>query len=174
MMDDSKDKKDNGEGQKANKQNGDTGKTPKRVLSHSTAAALTAKLLRAPTMAKGRGADLSIASSASVPDLTSAVGRRTRDALLREVQHNMSGDPGDDALGPISRLIPTITNTHIRYSRIYKKTSQDGNLVLFLPKRDLTIHDHGVDPLMGVALIHDSVIKNSGLKAYLQVILVFR
>ena len=62
-----------------------------------------------------------------------------------------------------------------RYSKIYKKTSPDGNLILFLPKRDLTINDKGVvDHLMGVALVHNSVIRDRSVNVYVQVLLVFR
>lgn len=68
----------------------------------------------------------------------------------------------------------TATST-IRYSRIFKKTSLDGNLTLFLPQRDLTITESGVEPLIGVAMVHDSIIAQSAsLKVYLQIILVFR
>merc|ERR1712038_978703 len=61
-----------------------------------------------------------------------------------------------------------------RYNRIFKKTSQDGNLVLFLPQRELAVTDEGVEPLMGVALIHDSIIKKKDLKVFLQIVLIFR
>lgn len=63
----------------------------------------------------------------------------------------------------------------IRYSRIFKKSSQDGNLVLFLPQRELMITETKVEPLMGVALIHENVIQNSpSTRVFLQVVLIFR
>ncbi len=63
----------------------------------------------------------------------------------------------------------------VRYNRIFKKTSQDGNFVLFLPQRELVITEKKVEPLMGVALVHQSVVKdNPNYKVYLQVVLMFR
>ena len=47
----------------------------------------------------------------------------------------------------------------MRYSRIFKKTSVDGNLVLFVPQREIMISESRVEPLMGVALVHEDVIK---------------
>ena len=42
----------------------------------------------------------------------------------------------------------------VKYSRIFKKVSPDGNLVLFLPQREIMVTETKVEPLMGVALIH--------------------
>lgn len=66
------------------------------------------------------------------------------------------------------------TNGGMRYSRIFKKVSQDGNLVLFLPQRELMVTETRVEALMGVALIHENVMKTKDIKVYLQVVLVFR
>ena len=57
---------------------------------------------------------------------------------------------------------------------IFYISLQDGNLVLFLPQRELAVTDEGVEPLMGVALIHDSIIKKKDLKVFLQIVLIFR
>lgn len=65
-------------------------------------------------------------------------------------------------------------STKIRYSRIFKKVSADGNLVLFLPQRELAVSETRVESLMGVALIHENVMKVEGIKVYLQVVLIFR
>lgn len=62
----------------------------------------------------------------------------------------------------------------IRYSRIFKKVSSDGNLVLFLPQRELAVSENRVESLMGVALIHENVMKITDIKVYLQVVLIFR
>ncbi len=62
----------------------------------------------------------------------------------------------------------------IRYSRIFKKVSQDGNLVLFLPQRELMVSENRVEALMGVALIHENVVKIKDMRVYLQVVLYFR
>ena len=56
-----------------------------------------------------------------------------------------------------------------RYSPI-----KDGNLVLFLPQRELMVSEDGVEPLMGVALIHERVVKQRDMKAFLQIVLIFR
>ena len=67
------------------------------------------------------------------------------------------------------------TTKAVRYNRIFKKTSQDGNFVLFLPQRELVISEKRVEPLMGVALVHQSVIHDNPLfKVFLQVVLMFR
>jgi hypothetical protein len=42
----------------------------------------------------------------------------------------------------------------VKYSRIFKKVSPDGNMVLFLPQREIMVTETKVEPLMGVALIH--------------------
>ena len=62
----------------------------------------------------------------------------------------------------------------VKYSRIFKKVSPDGNLVLFLPQREIMVTETKVEPLMGVALIHQSVMKTQNIKVYLQVVLTFR
>jgi hypothetical protein len=64
--------------------------------------------------------------------------------------------------------------SNTRYSRIFKKVSQDGNLVLFLPQRELMVTENRVEALMGVALIHENVMKVKDINVYLQVILIFR
>ena len=46
--------------------------------------------------------------------------------------------------------------------------------MLFLPQRELMVNDEGVEPLMGVALIHESIIKKAELKVFLQIVLIFR
>ena len=51
---------------------------------------------------------------------------------------------------------------------------QDGNLILFLPQRELTVNEDGVEPLMGVALIHESILKKTEIKVFLQIVLIFR
>ena len=51
--------------------------------------------------------------------------------------------------------------------------SFDGNLVLFLPQRELGMSENKVESLMGVALIHENVMQD-GMKVFLQVILNFR
>ena len=66
------------------------------------------------------------------------------------------------------------TMNKIRYSRIFKKVSSDGNLVLFLPQRELAVSEDKVESLMGVALIHENVMQVKGIKVFLQVVLVFR
>ena len=48
---------------------------------------------------------------------------------------------------------------------------------MFLPQREIAISEHKVESLMGVALVHESVIRSSGErsnKVFLQVVLVFR
>ena len=45
---------------------------------------------------------------------------------------------------------------------------------MFLPQRELTVTEEGVEPLMGVALIHESIEKNTELKVFLQIVLIFR
>ena len=45
---------------------------------------------------------------------------------------------------------------------------------MFLPQRELTVTEDGVEPLMGVALIHESIEKNTELKVFLQIVLIFR
>ena len=62
----------------------------------------------------------------------------------------------------------------VKYSRIFKKVSPDGNMVLFLPQREIMVTETKVEPLMGVALIHSSVIKTANVKVFLQVVLTFR
>ena len=62
----------------------------------------------------------------------------------------------------------------VRYNRIFKKVSSDGNLVLFLPQRELAVSENNVESLMGVALIHENVMKVADIKVFLQVVLVFR
>ena len=62
----------------------------------------------------------------------------------------------------------------VKYSRIFKKVSPDGNLVLFLPQREIMVTETKVEPLMGVALIHQSVMKTQNIKVFLQVVLTFR
>ena len=57
---------------------------------------------------------------------------------------------------------------------IFYRYFQDGNLVLFLPQRELTVNEDGVEPLMGVALIHENVLKLTDVKVYLQILLIFR
>ena len=52
--------------------------------------------------------------------------------------------------------------------------SFDGNLVLFLPQRELAMTENKVESLMGVALIHENVMQASDMKVFLQVILNFR
>lgn len=42
----------------------------------------------------------------------------------------------------------------VKYSRIFKKVSPDGNMILFLPQREIMVTETKVEPLMGVALIH--------------------
>ena len=109
-------------------------------------------------------------SSASVPDLSSLSGKRARDLVLNDFQLNKKL-PNSGGRTQKNGM----THSLIRYSKIYKKTSPDGNLVLFLPKRDLTIHESGtVDHLMGVALIHDNIISDKSLNVYVQILLVFR
>ena len=109
-------------------------------------------------------------SSASVPDLTSVTGRRARDIVLSDFKFT-GGTKSTTVAGRPTKH----SHSLIRYSKIYKKTSPDGSLVLFLPKRDLTIHESGsVDHLMGVALIHDNIINDKSLNVYVQVLLVFR
>ncbi len=61
-----------------------------------------------------------------------------------------------------------------RYNRIFKKSSQDGNLVLFLPHRELMVTETRVEPLIGVALVHESLLQTKAVKVYLQVVLMFR
>ena len=48
--------------------------------------------------------------------------------------------------------------------------SFDGNLVLFLPQRELGMSENKVESLMGVALIHENVMQVNGMKVFLQVI----
>ena len=109
-------------------------------------------------------------SSASVPDLTSVTGRRARDIVLSDFKFT-GGTKSTTVAGRPTKH----SHSLIRYSKIYKKTSPDGSLVLFLPKRDLTIHESGsVDHLMGVAMIHDNIINDKSLNVYVQVLLVFR
>ena len=55
----------------------------------------------------------------------------------------------------------------VRYNRIFKKVSSDGNLVLFLPQRELAVSEKNVESLMGVALIHENVMKVVGIKVFL-------
>ena len=62
----------------------------------------------------------------------------------------------------------------VRYSRIFKKVSSDGNLVLFLPQRELSVTEDKVEALMGVALIHENVMRVKAIKVFLQVVLIFR
>ena len=62
----------------------------------------------------------------------------------------------------------------VRYNRIFKKVSQDGNLVLFLPQRELVVTENGVESLMGIALIHENVMKLKDMKVYLHIVLIFR
>lgn len=70
---------------------------------------------------------------------------------------------------------PNVPNQALRYNRIFKKSSQDGNLILFLPQRELIITESKVEPLMGVALIHENVIQSaSHNRVFLQVVLIFR
>ena len=110
-------------------------------------------------------------SSASVPDLTSVTGRRARDIVLSDFKFTGGETKSTTVAGRPTKH----SHSLIRYSKIYKKTSPDGSLVLFLPKRDLTIHESGsVDHLMGVALIHDNIINDKSLNVYVQVLLVFR
>ena len=54
------------------------------------------------------------------------------------------------------------------------QVSPDGNMVLFLPQREIMVTETKVEPLMGVALIHQSVMKNTNVKVFLQVVLTFR
>ena len=62
----------------------------------------------------------------------------------------------------------------VRYNRIFKKVSSDGNLVLFLPQRELSVSETNVESLMGVALIHENIMRVPDIKVFLQVVLVFR
>lgn len=62
----------------------------------------------------------------------------------------------------------------VRYNRIFKKVSSDGNLVLFLPQRELSVSESNVESLMGVALIHENIMRVPDIKVFLQVVLVFR
>ena len=66
------------------------------------------------------------------------------------------------------------TQMTVRYNRIFKKVSQDNQLVLFLPQRELTVSENGVESLMGIALIHENIMKEPTLKVYLHIVLVFR
>jgi hypothetical protein len=54
------------------------------------------------------------------------------------------------------------------------QVSPDGNMVLFLPQREIMVTETKVEPLMGVALIHQSVMKTTSVKVFLQVVLTFR
>jgi len=62
----------------------------------------------------------------------------------------------------------------VRYNRIFKKVSSDGNLVLFLPQRELSVSESNVESLMGVALIHENIMRVPDIKVFLQVVLIFR
>jgi len=73
----------------------------------------------------------------------------------------------------MSAAAEKVAKSHIRYSRIFKKSSQDGNLVLFLPQRELKITEKTVEPLMGVAMVHENAV-SKGLRAFVQIVLVFR
>ena len=66
------------------------------------------------------------------------------------------------------------TQMTVRYNRIFKKVSQDNQLVLFLPQRELTVSENGVESLMGIALIHENIMKEPTLKVFLHIVLVFR
>ena len=46
--------------------------------------------------------------------------------------------------------------------------------VLFLPHRELMVTEAKVEPLIGVALVHEGLLQAKGVKVYLQVVLMFR
>ena len=83
-----------------------------------------------------------------------------------------NSDSGRQTKIPVN--VPPSLNMSIRYNRIFKKVSQDGNLVLFLPQRELMVTENKVESLMGIALIHESVVKASDTKVYLHIVLIFR
>ena len=73
-----------------------------------------------------------------------------------------------------TRTTNPATQMTVRYNRIFKKVSQDNQLVLFLPQRELTVSENGVESLMGIALIHENIMKEPTLKVFLHIVLVFR
>ena len=83
-----------------------------------------------------------------------------------------NSDSGRQTKIPVN--VPSALNMSIRYNRIFKKVSQDGNLVLFLPQRELMVTENKVESLMGIALIHESVVKAPDTKVYLHIVLIFR
>ena len=95
---------------------------------------------------------------------------------------NTTSDDEDLSPSPIprrgcrrSRSNKKSVGSGVRFSRIFKKSSVDGNLVLFLPQREIMISESGVEPLMGVALVHEDVLKKTkGVRIFLQVILTYR
>ena len=79
------------------------------------------------------------------------------------------------SIGNKSKPSSSKPTTTARYNRIFKKTSQDGNMVLFLPQREITITEECVEPMLGIALVNESVVKSApDVKVYLQVMLIFR
>ena len=95
-------------------------------------------------------------------------------ALEQEVQKNSAGGSRPASASVVSAEGGKNSTNKVRYSRIYKKVSSDGNLVLFLPQRELGVSESRVESLMGVALIHENVMKVKDIKVYLQVVLIFR
>ncbi|CAB4064172.1 ARRB [Lepeophtheirus salmonis] len=73
-----------------------------------------------------------------------------------------SSNPGDGS-----------TSKDGKGTKIYRKSSNDGNLILFLPQRHLFVSEKFVEPIIGVALIHQSLVSKN-LKVFAQVILLFR
>ena len=78
-----------------------------------------------------------------------------------------------------SRFLDQANKMPQTLKQIYKKASQDGNLVLYLPQRELKVTEDKVDKLLGVALVKDSLIqrkndKAKSFKVFVQVVLFFR
>ena len=83
-------------------------------------------------------------------------------------------NPQEETNAEASTSANPATQMTVRYNRIFKKVSQDNQLVLFLPQRELTVSENGVESLMGIALIHENIMKEPTLKVFLHIVLVFR
>ena len=87
-------------------------------------------------------------------DVTSSTPKKegiSSKKLLEETNgHVKNGDAGNGK----NKLGRMVHSGIVKYSRIFKKVSPDGNMVLFLPQREIMVTETKVEPLMGVALIH--------------------
>ena len=99
-----------------------------------------------------------------LPRTSSKDNNNDNNLVQQELNESSSNNHDDDKSGPVT----------VRYNRIFKKVSQDGNLVLFLPQRELIVTENNVESLMGIALIHENVTRAKNMKVFLHIVLIFR